>query len=722
MKTKSLGLRTLSLLTILFLFSGAVVADDVAFDDFEIQLEDSTVDIGDDIKILLEFKEPDITQANTEMELEIEIDGVQVHYDEDFEVSFEENVDKTVSIKSNNFQDEDEEDLWEGLLMAYDCGEHDVTVTLNGGDLDEDLDGDDSYEIGRSADNFDSITLSMDSPTLEDDLEIKVTDEDGDEYDEGASIRVVWLSDKGDKDDWDPDDDDYSTSTKSDGTKSFALDSKFDDDAYGAYRIDVYDNDPEFCLHTIFFNVSNALKISDPMPLQPKVAVPFRVNITRPDGRPAIGVSVMGSGPGGFIPARRTGADGSVSFTFNSQGSYTLTVGGDGTYDLVTKSIVLSEKPVLSASVSPSTQVSGKTVEIAVKSGGDPVADATVSVGLSGRTPTTLNEKTDSSGKTSYIASDPGDYSVKVTKDGHVDATATFKVQNNFIIDVPSSGSAKKGTEALIKVKDSSGNPVEGTSISVEGRPVVGTTDANGIFKFIITEVGGHTVVASKAGYTTSKATFNVGDELKISLSVNEVEMDGSTTISVTDSLGVSVEARITITKPDKSKVSETSASYSYTPDKVGEHSIQAAKSGYSTASGKLTVTPRPLKLSTSFDGDTLIVKALARGKPVSGLNLVVTGATDAKSTVKTDSSGTATVPAIEVGDYMIKAEDPGYTSTSVSAKKEDSMLSGLLMPAIIVLVLLMFLIIIVILVLHVSRSKKKSTLVPTRGSRLGSP
>jgi hypothetical protein len=723
---KSSRIYTVTLFSLILLMASAscVLADkDIDFDEVEFDLDDDNLDIGESLVLQIEFQDPDfddddVTSATVEMDLRVEIDGIEVHYEEEFEVSFKEGEDKTIEIDSDDFRNEDDEDVWDGLLMAYDCGSHDVMVELSDGDLLDDYSLDQDYEI--DGDSFDSVSISMQTPSLEEELEISVTDEDGDEYEDKANIRIVWLSDRGDKNGWDEDDEEYTKTTKSDGTRSVILEDEFGDDAYGAYRLDVYDNDPEYCLHTIFFNVSNKLTISDTTPASPKVGVPFTVKITKPDGKAAVGVSVMASGPGGFIPPKRTGIEGTVSFTFSSDGSYTLSVGGDGTYDLVTKTITISEKPLMSVTVSPETQESGKPVEITVKSDGKPLSDATITVVPAGKTPVTLQDKTSTEGKVTYTPAEPGDYTVKAVKSGYTDGTETFKVQDKFKVELPAAEDLGKGSQVIVKVRDQKDKPVEGASVSVEGKPVVGITDANGLFKFTITEVGVHTIVVSKTGFSTSKTKLTVGDELKIVLSVSEVELDGKITVTVTDSTGMAVEANIKVTKPDGTTTTKTTSTYTYTTEKVGEHSVEASKESYSKASAKFTVNPRAVTVSAVFEGDKLVVKANSRSKPVSDLNVVVTPPTGKKTTVKTDKTGKASMTAVDPGNYKIEVDSVEYVKASKVVLKESPLLSGILIPVIIVLVVITLLVIIAILLIHMSKGKRGGKLKPKKGSSLG--
>ncbi|MFH1404423.1 MAG: carboxypeptidase-like regulatory domain-containing protein [Candidatus Altiarchaeota archaeon] len=364
--------------------------DEVQFDEIKLKIDDDNMDLAQDLVLKITFKDVDFddedigpgNKSKSRMEFTIEIDGTRVHFEEDFELEFTEGEDYEYTIDSDKFKDEDEDDrnLWNALLMAYDCGDHDVTVRVSDGDLMDDYEADDNYEMGGDAAEFGSVSLSMENPTLEDQITIEVTNEDGDEYDDRADMRITWLSDKGDKNAWDQDDDAWSKYTKSDGTREVTIEDEFSSKAYGAYRLDVWDEDPEYCLHTIIFNVSNSLRMSAPMPESPKVGQAFKVNVTRPDGAPAIGVTVTVSGPGTYTTGR-TGIDGSVSFTFNTKGTYTLSAGDDGTYDLVMRTVTLDERPVMSVSATPESVNSGKAVEILVKNAdGDPVSDATITI------------------------------------------------------------------------------------------------------------------------------------------------------------------------------------------------------------------------------------------------------------------------------------------------------------------------------------------------------
>ncbi len=722
-KSNRLFKRLLYSLIILTLLSAYAYADEyVNLDDFDIQIVDDNLDTGDELEIRLEFDGPDVDMNNAEFTLEIKIDGTQVHYDEEYKVDFIEGNDTEKIIKSNDFKNEDDEwNLWEGLLMAYDCGSHDVDVSISDGNLDDDWSQDDTYDVGDSAKTFDSVSLSMEQPSLEDDIEITVTDDDGDEYNDDAKIRVVWLSDKGDKESWDKDDSDYETDTKSDGTKEFSLENKFEDDAYGAYRIDIYDDDPEYCLHTIRFNVSNQLIITGPYPENPKTGEAFKINITRPNGNPAIGISVTASGPEPLITGR-SGVDGIVSFTFNRQGTYTILAGGGSSgFDEVLKTVVISEKPVLTVDVTPETQDSGKSVEIKVEADGTPIADATINVVRAGGSPEELSDTTSTQGIISYTPSEPGDYTVKATKNGYTDGTGVFKIEDKFKITLPSATDLKKGSEIVVKVTDQDGSPVGSVSVSVEGKTIVGLTDANGLFKFIAIDVGEYPILVSKTGFSTEKASLTIGDELKVSLSVDEVEVDSDVTISITDSLGIPVDAEITVTRPDGTTIMETSTSYTYTTKKVGEVTVQARKSGYSKSSAVLKVTTHPLEMKAFFDGDKIVINLTSREKGVSDLNVVVTLPGGSKKTVKTNNEGLASLTAEPVGKYTCEVSSDSYEKKTISVTKEKTDFKNMLIPLIIALLVLSIIIIIIIILIHIVKSKKgKGSMTRKGGSRLG--
>ncbi|MFH1404422.1 MAG: carboxypeptidase regulatory-like domain-containing protein [Candidatus Altiarchaeota archaeon] len=309
---------------------------------------------------------------------------------------------------------------------------------------------------------------------------------------------------------------------------------------------------------------------------------------------------------------------------------------------------------------------------------------------------------------------------MKASKTGFEEATDTFKVENNFDVKLPAADSLQKGSEVVVKVLDSGGNPVEGASVSVEGKPIIGSTDANGLYKFLVSEVGKHTIVVSKSGYSTSKSSLLIGDELKIALSVPEVELDGSITITTTDSTGLAVDSEIRVTAPDGTITTEATSKYTFTPKASGKHTVQASKQSYSTASAEFNVKPRPVMIGAFFEDDKIVINLTSRGKPVSGVDVIVTSPSGNKMTLKTGSSGRVSAGAELEGNYTLEVSDNGYEAASGIFAKKSSLLSGMLLPLIVVLVVLAILFIIVIIAAHLFRSKRKGSFDKGKGSSLG--
>ncbi|MBD3389084.1 MAG: hypothetical protein GF416_08355 [Candidatus Altiarchaeales archaeon] len=706
-------LRVSNMLCVLaFLLVMSSAASAVSIDRMDVSVPNS-IDAGESFDVDITFKDP--TENETvEVDIEITVDGLLVHEEEDRSIDLREGVDKTITIKSSDF-DTDNGDIWDDNLMAYKCADNLEVEVMVSGDLDE-TESDD-MDIEADGDRELSFEIDPDPFSLDDTITITVYDEDDDEL-KSASVKFTWIDDEdGDTlDEWDVEDKYETEKTDSNGEADFKLYRDFDDNAYGKYQLDLWMDG--YCKLTETYDLRNVLNVSDPMPESPKVGEQFKLKITTPSGKAATGVWAY-LNPGGF--KSRVTMDGEVSFTVTAAGTYSLAVGGTGSgYQETIKTIKVSTKPQLTATVSPDPQNVNKAVLITIQSDGKAVSGASVKVMRAGGTEQSLPGVTSDAGTISFTPTVAGDYTVKASKSGYDDVTEAFTIQDSFQIDMPTE-ELKRGSQVTLTVKDSSGDTVSGASVSIEGTSISGMTDAAGHFSFTLDEVGEYYVVVRKSGFAGAREELTAKGKLSLKLDKKELTLGESVKMTVVDSEGALTESSIKVTGPAGAETF-TASELDYKPSKAGEHTVEASKSGYAKASDTLNVKPKPLTLTYHFKDGNLLMNASTNNEPVAGITLKVT-AGETTYNVKTDDAGVASVVANLTGNYTIEVTNPDYTGAKVTAEKSSSLISpDLILPIIVVLVVLVLIVIFVIVavgLLHKGR-KSKGSFGRSPGSRLG--
>lgn len=672
----------------------------------------SSIEAGENFDVDITLENPDDTDT-AEFDIEIYVEDVLVHEEEDYSIGLVDGDDETFTINSNNFETDDG-DVWDKNLMAYACNDNvEVLVVLSG---DIDWEDSDDIDIEPDGDKELSYDLEPSSFALDEEFKVIVYDEDDDEL-SGVSVKLTWIDDtSGDEAGaWDIEDDYEAENTDSDGEAEFRLSRDIGRDAYGMYQVDIWDDG--YCKITSTLDMRNILNVTDPVPANPKVGEPFKVKVLDQSGDPAVGLTAVLSP----TTARSTVTlDGEVTFTVDAPGKYSIVVGGTGTpYEETIKTIDVSVRPPLSVTVSPDPQAVGSEVTITVTSDGDPVEGATVKVMRVGGAEQTLPGTTSSSGAIRYTPTESSDYTVKVSKTGYEDGTEAFTARNSFQVDLPPSSELKRGNELSITVRDQSGNAVSGASVSLEGRSL-GLTDSSGGLSFILENVGSMELTVTKNGFMDRTLSLRSQGSLQVTLDRAEITLGESVTITVTNSDGEPVQASIKVTGPAGSET-HMASEYTLTPNSAGEYAVEASKPDYELGTASLTVKPKPLTLTYYFQGDQLILNASSNGAPVENLRINVK-ADGLDEAVVTDASGMAAVAANASGNYTITVSDPNYAGTSVSAVRSELIPAGLLIPLIIVLVAVVLIAIFAVVLIYLLRRRQgpKTKFTRTGGSRLG--
>ncbi len=156
---------------------------------------------------------------------------------------------------------------------------------------------------------------------------------------------------------------------------------------------------------------------------------------------------------------------------------------------------------------------------------------------------------------------------------------------------------AAEADEPVTITITSLGEVISGASVFVSGSSI-GNTDATGTITYTPKTNGDYDVVARKAGYSDGKATLNVGtaaasvQNASLMISVpTDVTKGENFVISVTEGLSQNSVNGAEINF-DGQSIGSTSidGTLSYSTNITGEHTVQAAKERYQTASRSITV------------------------------------------------------------------------------------------------------------------------------------
>jgi len=652
------------------------------------------LDVGDNFYVHIKLKDPEDNDTNLDIDIEITINGVKVYDDDEKDVDLVEGEPYYIVISSGKFEDE-----WEENLMDYECGKENVEVEISG---DVDKETDDDAEIDIDGEDLD-VEIGPDDPTAEDKITITVTDDDNDEV-EDVTVKFTHL---GDDDDWDDGDDSWNDETDNDGEVEVELseESEFDDDPYGRYQIDVWEENGDFCKTTRTIDLKRTLTIKEITPSKPVAGSATRVKITdeSDDGVSGARVTVSSSG---FHQTYTTDSGGFVSFTLNNEGNYVLIASKSGYSNSQSRTLAVSSKEGIRININPKEQELNKAVEITVMDeNGNALTNARVIITKPDGTIEPA-KTVPSSGKISYVPRLVGTYSIKAEADKYETTTDTFKAQRAFSIIVPDVLEVNRDITVILS--DSAGNAVEGAVVSVGGTSVSGKTDSGGRFAFTLSEPKEYTLTISKEGYATLSRKISTLGKLKITLSSNEIGLGDSVSISIVDGQGNLVSASIQITKPDGTK--EVISGDSYTPSVSGNHGVTAIKKDYESDTENLMVRPAPLTLESRIRDNTLIVSVSSKGESLSNIKIDV-GTPSWMKEIVTDATGTATLYLTNLelsSDITVSVDKEGYEKKEIIQEIPRFDLANYSVPVIFGLIIVITIVIILIASSSVGKGKKR--------------
>ncbi|AKB76395.1 S-layer family duplication domain protein [Methanosarcina lacustris Z-7289] len=182
-------------------------------------------------------------------------------------------------------------------------------------------------------------------------------------------------------------------------------------------------------------------------------------------------------------------------------------------------------------------------------------------------------------------------------------------------------------------------------------------SDTLRFYPFVEVESGGKSSKALKIGLPDE---IVVGDTIDIEVTAGNESIEGAT-------------VKVNATSAGKTDVDGI---VKYTAEEAGTFKVTAEKDGYTTANENVKVIPPKEKMSlnispeTVYKGDTITIQALKTigGDPIEGSNVSING----KVIGETNSNGTLTYNAKEIGKFKISATREGFLDKSVEVNVKD--------------------------------------------------
>jgi uncharacterized GH25 family protein len=664
-----------------------------------VELEPAEITAGDsfDVKININNTGTEDLTSSDDITVTISADGTVVHKDT-VSKNIDQNDSGTITISSKDFQDANEDNMWEASLRNYKCGTTSIKVSLSG-DVPS---RSDTADLTISGEKF-VVDLEPTEPTASSNITVSVEDKSSKDPVNDATVRLTQLA----RSTWSINDSSRDEFT-SDGLATFKplkTDSRFSDDLYRKYQLDVFKDG--YCILTKSFTLQNTLKITE-VPQKPYSGDEIRLKIVDAASKGVEGAKLAVSGTSGVIGSYTSDSSGYVKFTLANGGTYSLLASKSGFDNSDTASITAMNRASMELNINPEKVAIGKEVTITATANGKTVEGATVTIEKPGGSRDTLS--TSASGKVVYTPGAAGSYNVIVKKDGYETTTKSFSAANYLnatLRDVP-----KVRESITVTVKDQDGKPITDAAVSIQGTTVSGTTDATGQFSFTLDAVGDYTLSVKKTGFTDYSQKITAYGTLKAAVSSQKLNLDESVTISVSDDSGASIEASIGIIRPDGTKENTVKSTYTFMPQMAGEYKINVTRTSYLPATTSFEVEPYPLQLEVWLSGKDLTIKATKDGVPVESINLSVLTPGGDNIAVETNKEGIAKLDIKELnqtGTFTVSSLNRNYEKKSV--KKEIKSLGGDFLPLLLVgVVMLILLVFVVFIVFYISHKKSRSS------------
>ncbi|MFZ2456313.1 MAG: carboxypeptidase regulatory-like domain-containing protein [Candidatus Altiarchaeia archaeon] len=698
---------------IALLVMGSFVNAKVDIDKMSVTLSTDVNDTGDDslsidpgekFYVFLQVRpESDLDNADGVLKIYVDDDLV---YSETVTMDLVEDEYYLLHVSSDDF---DEGDIWEGNLVAYDCDDHEIKVTIGSKDISSTKTDTVSLEI--DADDL-KVSINPEKPTLTDKITVTVKDSDKDEL-EGMTVKFTRL---GDSDTWNTDDKNWDDDTDGDGEVTLKLSEEFGSSSLGKYQMDVFDDSGDYCKYTTIIDTRVSLVLSSPDPASPMVGQSMKMRVTNQDGAAIAGAKVTVSRTGG-VSTFTTDSQGYITFQMNASGSYDAIATKSGYTDSLVIKVTVSEKNSLRVDISPDKDVQvGSDVTVTV-SGSDGKALKNAKVSFIQSDATTEEYTSSESGQVVYKPRNAGQYKVKVEAASYAAVTKEFKAYKAFTVALSDRLFPKE--DITVEVTDADARPVNGASVSIKESGATGTTDVSGKYTFSVDEPREYTLSVKKDGYVDYVKKLVIQGVLSVKISDKEIPLGDSLEIVAQDSQGNKVDGKITITKPNGED--ETLATDEYKPSLAGTYTVSVSKDGYQTATGEFNVKAYPLVLKAKMEGTKIVATATSDGNPVPEIAISFEGA-GFREEILTDKNGKAildTGKSNVSGNVTISSKEANYekASTEIEVKVVPGTDSSML------LVILVALIIVIIAIIAVTtkggkKRKEKGMLYRTAGGK----
>ncbi|HEX54994.1 MAG: hypothetical protein DRO94_02355 [Candidatus Altiarchaeales archaeon] len=471
----------------------------------------------------------------------------------------------------------------------------------------------------------------------------------------------------------------------------------------GRYRLIIHSSN--YCGELEFW-----VKKKLPYDLNPKnPVVGDLISLGVPGG---VGVKYIDS-EGNVYPLRNVGG---VNFTINEPGNYTIVMGElSRVYWSENISIEVSEKKKMMAEIEPEKCVLNSPVTIHVTSGDKSLEGAIVKITKpDGKT---NSYETNSIGEIKFIPDMIGEYTVHVEKEKYQDFNKKFDVLNLFNVRlVPRE--PIRNQEIVLNVTDQFKMPVGEASISIEemsGIPLItGSTNENGTFRFRLPEEREYKIIIKKKNFWGFEDRIRAYGVMSL-ICPDSIEVGDEINLSVIDSNGNEIQARITIERPDGIvDVVENS----YKPEMVGSYKIEVTKPNYRSVSKILSVRPHPLSVNSKILGNVLRITVLSRGVPVPGISVIIDTKNE-KFESKTDVNGTTEFIIKEGGKLII-----GVNSVDRKDKYETKIIEKEIVkvynPVLLIIPIIFILMVAGILIAIIETLHRRSKIGEKKTSSLG--
>ncbi|OYT54989.1 MAG: hypothetical protein B6U72_00595 [Candidatus Altiarchaeales archaeon ex4484_2] len=679
MKPKHLLITALALTVFIATtcYATSVKLDDMGV-EFHSNGDDSLdIDVGDGFQLDI-ILTPDENESDVDIKVDVYFDDILVldGYKED-NVDLEEGVDYTISLDEGDF-----DSIWDNLFLGYDCGDHEIEVKV----YDDVDDEQDTVDLEIEGDEFNTVTITPESPGVDEEITVYVEDEDGDEMDR-AYIKIFHL---GDDETWDEDDEDTYERTEYDGEATFTLEDEFDP-AIGRYLFIVVESSGggSYCRETTELSLKKELVIGE-LPQEIRAGEVMELKILDPNDNPVPYADVTVSGQG-FSETKSTDGNGYVYFTIEETGGYSILATKTDFDDSLIKHFTVKPRSDMNIEVGPDDALVGEQLTVTVSSSGEAVESAEVRI----KKPDGIFEstrRTSSSGVITYIPQAVGVYEIEVSKESYETAVKKHVVSDEFQVQLE--GSVLINENIPITVKDHKGNAVKDAIVSIRGVKIA-QTDSLGKASFVIESSGTYTVGVSKEGFKEFSREITAEGSLKVELSKSEIGLDETVTITVKDMRDQAIEAEITIDEPDRGSTMETASEFTFAPETAGKHEVRVNRRGYSPCTTEFTVEPYQVKLSSEVSGNYLIVIAKRNNEPVSNLTVSVTPPSSDELFMYTDRNGIARMDLEQLGEkgnFTITLDETNYESDIIV--KEITGWGGVDLVGLIMWVLIAFIVI----------------------------